>query len=72
MLSQLISQAICLIASTWLLVLRVTALYSNSPLVKIGLYIVWIITQVVAIAMATIVTVKTFRKYCSICSNLYI
>ena len=44
-----------LIAATWLLVLRVLALYSGNTLVAIALYFVFISTHVTTIVLSTII-----------------
>lgn len=54
-LSQLVGQAFALVAATWLLVLRVRALYTTTPWVSYSLYAVFIITHGLTIIMSSVI-----------------
>ena len=48
-------QAICLVTATWLLVLRIVALFSGNKLVAAVLYTVFIGTHVATIVLSSII-----------------
>ncbi|PVG03744.1 hypothetical protein CPB86DRAFT_848698, partial [Serendipita vermifera] len=54
-LSQMTGQALALIAATWLLVLRVQALYSGNVCVSIGLYVAFFSTHAITIIISSFV-----------------
>ena len=54
-LTQTAGQAISLVVATWLLVLRVLALYSGNRVVAIALYFVFISTHVTTIVVSAII-----------------
>jgi hypothetical protein len=62
-MSQLAGQQISLITATWLLVIRVTALYRGKILVTVGLYTLFITTHLVVTGLTFTIIHSVWGEY---------
>jgi len=62
-ISQLAGQQIALITATWLLVMRVVALYGGKRLVAIGLYTLFITTHLVVTVLTFTIILGVWGEY---------
>ncbi len=61
----MIGQALSLVAATWLLVMRVVALYGGNKKVAIALYAVFISTHLVTIILSAVLLAKVWCELAS-------